>query len=120
MQVKVYRNLHKNCYSIQNRKSGLVVEHADNVTLLSVTFIVQPAGRERVIQTKKKNVHAFAVGDRLYSNKGGFYDDTFCKIFYNPYKYDYFHTEDGRRLIGCNMLVLTPHGMYGKGPQYAL
>lgn len=119
MQVKVYRNLHKDCYSIQNRWSGLVVEHADTVTLLGVNFIVQPAGRAKVIETHRKNVHAFAVGERLYSNKKGAYDNTFTKLHYNPYQHDFFFTTDDKEVIGCEMLVLTSTGMYGKGLKYS-
>lgn len=118
LQFKVYRNLHKECYSIQNKYSGLVVEHADTVTLLNVNFVVQPAGRQRVLDTKRKNVHAFAVGERLYSNKTGVYDASFTKIRYNPYQHDFFFSPDERRVIGCDMLVLTPTGMYGKGLKY--
>lgn len=116
MRVKVYRNLHKECYSIQAR--GLVVAHADNVTLMSVNFVVQPAGRQRVLDTKKKNVHAFAVGDRLFSNKDGVYDSSFTKIRYNPYMRDYFFIDGYRKVVGCEMLVLTPEGMFGKGLRF--
>lgn len=119
MQVKVYRNLHKECYSIQNKRSGLVVEHADTVTLLGAMFIVQPSGHAKVIETQRKNVHAFAIGDRLYSNKAGVYDNTFIRIYYNPYRHDYFFVTDHRKIIGCDMLVLNATGMYGKGLKYA-
>lgn len=114
MQVKVYRNLHKKCFSIQG-KYGLVVDHADTVSLMAVTFTVQKAGRQRVIDSKKKNVHAFAIGERLYSNKLGVYDNSFTKIYYNPYKYGFFHTEAGLEVSGCALLVLNSQGMFAKG-----
>jgi hypothetical protein len=62
-KVKVYRNLHKGCYSIQYK--GRVVAHADEVLIREPVFRVQPAGRKRVLRTKKKNVHAFVVGELI-------------------------------------------------------
>lgn len=119
LQFKVYKNLHKNCYSIQNKYSGLVVEHATTATLLNVSFVVQPAGRQRVLDTNRKNVHAFAVGERLFSNKTGAYDKTFTPIHYDPYEHDYFYTNDGRKVLGCAMLVLNSEGMFGKELKFA-
>ena len=82
--VKVYWNLHLDCYSVQ--QSGKVVAHADQVELRDVKFRVSQSGRQRVLRERKKNVHAFVVGhiddalDRYWS----------VKVIYNPYKYDSF------------------------------
>lgn len=64
MQVKVFRNLTKGCYSIQARgpKGFRTVAHADTVELADVTFKVSEAGRQRVLSTGKKQVHAFVCG----------------------------------------------------------
>ncbi len=59
-RVKVYRNLHKDTFSVQYR--GIVVLLADAVRLKNVKFLVQPAGNEKVNKEKKKNVHAFVTG----------------------------------------------------------
>ena len=71
LKVKVYRNLHKGCYSIQVK--GRVVAHADEILIREPVFRVQPAGRKRVLRTKKKNVHAFVVGElvNFVPTKGG-------------------------------------------------
>ena len=62
--VRVYRNLHKDCVSIQARINGrwLVVGHASEVELAGVRFQVSEAGRARVLSTGRKNVHAFVTG----------------------------------------------------------
>ena len=83
--VRVYWNLHRNLYSVQQR--GLVVGHAENIELRDVTFKVSEAGRQRVLKESRKNVHAFVTG-YLYEGKEERNYDT--SIVYNPYKYDSF------------------------------
>ena len=61
-KVRVYWNLHKKTWSIQDCKSGLVVDHKDKVVLEIAKFVVRKGGQDRVRKEGKKNVHAFAVG----------------------------------------------------------
>lgn len=58
--VQVYRNLHKNCWSI--RQQGKVKAHTPYVCLESVQLKVSEPGRQRVLREKRKNVHAYVVG----------------------------------------------------------
>jgi hypothetical protein len=61
--IEVYRNLRKRdgvWYSI--RQHGKVVGHAREVSLSSCEFVVNEAGRKRVLKTGRKNVHAFVRG----------------------------------------------------------
>ena len=63
MQVEIYRNLHKKCFSI--RHNGKVIDYLyddQELHLIDVKFRVQPAGRERVRRENKKNVHAYVKG----------------------------------------------------------
>lgn len=64
--VRVYWNINKNCWSIQHK--GKVVEHSDSILLKNVTFLVFETGRQRVLQEKRKNVHAFAEGEMIMIN----------------------------------------------------
>lgn len=60
----VYRNLMRRdgvWYSIMQR--GVVVGHAREILLADVRFVVREGGRQRVLETGRKNVHAFAVGE---------------------------------------------------------
>lgn len=90
--VRVYWNLHKKCYSIQDVATGKVVDHRIALTMADVRFVVRNGGKERVRREGRKNVHAFIVG-RVTLMKG-----TACitqgakKVTYNPYKHDSFVT----------------------------
>lgn len=81
--VDVYRNLHNGKWSIRSCATGLVVGHAEYVELRACLFIVNEAGRQRVIAEKKKNVHAVIRGSFEHSIA------MVCRIgevvTYNPY-----------------------------------
>jgi len=96
-QVRIYWNLHKKCWSVQDRKTGRVINHAETLTLLNAKFVVRKSGQEKVRREGKKNVHAFAVGTtvpekeqisqwvwRQYEDFGG------RLVTYNPYVNDTF------------------------------
>jgi len=94
MKVRVYRNLHRNCFSIQSyvpKRGWRVARHAEIIYLSNVEFRVSKTGRERVLKEKKKNVHAWVTGDE-------------CSVFkipkkrivrYNPYKNETFINDCG-------------------------
>jgi len=58
--VKVYRNLHKGCWSV--KQNGLVKAHSDEINLYDCEFLVNEKNRLKVIKEKRKNVHAFVRG----------------------------------------------------------
>jgi hypothetical protein len=58
--VKVYRNLHKGCWSV--KQNGLVKAHSDKINLYDCSFLVNEKNRLKVIKEKRKNVHAFVRG----------------------------------------------------------
>jgi hypothetical protein len=92
--VEVYRNLHKNCFSI--RKNGRVVDYRaddETLTLVDVKFAVQPAGHAKVIRERKKNVHAFIRGTVSFRSPVAYQE----LASYNPYKGDTFFTSFGGR-----------------------
>lgn len=64
--VWVYRNLMRTdgvWYSVMQR--SLVVAHATDVALVDCRFVVREGGRQRVVATGVKNVHAYVVGRLL-------------------------------------------------------
>ena len=97
--VQVYRNLTKQCYSVQ--QNGIVVAYTNSVMLEGVTFIVRPAGNKKVRDTGRKNVHAFV--------KGLIVEDSGIKLprlgYYNPYKYDSFIDLKSKRRLKTASLV---------------
>ena len=96
MSIEIYFNLHKKVFSIRNK--GKVVEHATAVTVTYPKFIVQPAGRAKVLRDKVKNVHAFVRTHSIWVTwPKDIKDDWYCeKVFekervkYNPYMADTF------------------------------
>jgi len=93
MKVYVYRNLHKDCWSVkalEGNNKGRVVYHAQTVTLSNCTFKVSKAGRERVLRDKRKNVHAGVAGELIRVNIPLSYMPQMTAVTYNPYKYESF------------------------------
>ncbi len=89
MNVRVYYNLNKHCWSIQ--QDGIVIQHKTSCLLKDVTFKVYETGRLRVIKEQRKNVHAYAVGE-LIEEEPLFLSYKECKeITYNPYKHGFFY-----------------------------
>jgi L-fucose mutarotase/ribose pyranase (RbsD/FucU family) len=88
-RVRVYRNLHNKLFSVQAKlnKTWKVIGHVENITLADATFKVSEAGRQRVINQKRKNVHAYVEG---VVTTVAFEIEFATKITYNPYKYNSF------------------------------
>ena len=84
-KVFVYKNLHKNCWSV--RQDGLVKAHAKCLYMWDCLFQVNQKGRERVIKEKQKNVHAGILG---YITNVPVRNVGLKPIGYNPYKYKTF------------------------------
>ena len=105
-RVKVYYNLNLECLSVIDAETNLLYCHAHRVELKDASFRVQEAGRQRVLREKRKNVHAYIVGN--FHDIGERHAACVCKgydncedccpesmpIFegatYNPYKYKTF------------------------------
>lgn len=111
-QVRVYRNLHKNTYSIQGRtpKGWRVIGHADSLYLTGVSFKVYEKGRQRVLATKRKNVHAFLIGT---ISKGEPWQILHMpRVRYNPYLQTSFELWDGTPIYSAKEAWLTLGGVY--------
>lgn len=90
-RVYVYRNLHKNLYSVRG-SNGRVIAHTDILALKDVKYCVGQKGREKVIKTKHKNVHAGLRGTFSLFDNNLFDCDLLSlpRVTYNPYKYNSF------------------------------
>lgn len=98
--VMVYKNLHNELWSIKDAKTGLVLGHTSELTLNDCSFVVSQRGRKRVLEEKRKYVHAYVVGhyhsDRAIDNEGG------IEVTYNPYKDSHFTTHISNRKAVVN------------------
>ena len=106
-KVRVYYNLHKHCYSVQDYATGKVIAHVPSIHLSDVSFVVRKAGRAKVLREKRKNVHAFVVG---------FWKKTACRkcktrVRYNPYISDSFFTDNGP-VTSSKSAALTDKGVF--------
>ena len=117
MLVDVYKNLHKKTWSIRDRKTGRVVAHQDNVHVLDAKFVVQPSGRERVLQERRKNVHAFVRGtlatyEEVIDRPEKFYLITPYLVRYNPYQVDhFFYGNPENRIDKADLAILDYEGV---------
>lgn len=121
MKVFCYFNLHRKCWSIKALEgidTGLVVAHAFRVNLKGATFKVSEAGRQRVIASKRKNVHAGVVG-QWDGNRDAAQPDRegeAVAVTYNPYKAPTFTRRDNEAPIHAAELVhLAARGAFAYG-----
>ena len=91
MNVEIYFNLHKRVFSVRHK--GRVIEHVKSAIVRRPKFVVQAAGRAKVLREKKKNVHAFVRGEwleRWFVPETDLNSNEYNTIKYNPYKADTF------------------------------
>jgi hypothetical protein len=89
MRVEVYYNLHKKTFSVRalsGPNKGRVVMHTNEIALKDAKFVVRESGRKKVLEEKRKNVHAFVRGDMV----DGISFDNAGTATYNPYRYSSF------------------------------
>ena len=93
MRVFVYRNLHKKCLSVKCLKTRLVIAYVDSISLKNCQFKVSEKLRQRVLNEKRKNVHAGVVGEWVKNAKAPKLKNC-SRIIYDPYKFDSFVEEN--------------------------
>lgn len=88
--VKVYRNLHKGCWSVLQTKNKRerVVAHLKQIQLKDCKFVVQPKGNQTVRERKRKHVHAYIKGYVIDRIPSGVHCGKF--VTYDPYKHTSF------------------------------
>ena len=110
IKVDVYRNLHKDVWSVRNRETGRVISHETMVHIKDASFVVQPAGRKKVITEKRKNVHAFVRGH--LSSRTSVHSQ-WRLVTYNPYKADHFCYKDtGDKVTSADEVLLDENGVW--------
>ena len=120
-QVAIYRNLQKNCLSIQSRERenyGKIIGYCKSIFLKRPKFVVREKGRLRVLKEGRKNVNAFIVGEcpslkqwswqDRYITMGG---NPTTKVFYNPYKYSTFVDKDGNPVHKARAVVVNANNI---------
>jgi hypothetical protein len=117
MKVAAYFNLHKHVFSLQSRSKdtyGRVIEHTDHVILKNPKFVVRQGGRQKVLEEKKKNVHAFVIGEVIQSLPEGRVVLSEQPVTYNPYRFSQFVTRGDERDIYEADYAILRLGVNGK------
>lgn len=111
-RYRVYRNLNKHCFSIQSRavnSSYKVVAHFETLFLYRCKFKVLESGRKRVINEKRKNVHAYVMPIAIESvDKDVVFNILELReIYYNPYHHSTFVYVDSGLEVSDVLCVLA-------------
>lgn len=107
-RVHVYRNLHRSAYSV--RLNRYVIRHCDDIVLQNAKFVVQPAGRARVLREKRKNVHAYISG--VVTNHVDIPSEA-ISVRYCPYDAETFvKTDDNEPVFSAKIVWLTSKGAF--------
>lgn len=108
MKVAIYFNLHKKCFSVKSLEGntkGKVICHSNYILLKNVTFKVSQAGRNRVLREKRKNVHAFVIGETTESientERYSLDSEHVSTVQYNPYVAGHFCDSNGKEVQSC-------------------
>lgn len=116
-RVYVYRNLHRDAWSLRVR--GRVVAHEECVVLLNAEFKVGEKSRKRAVREKRRNVHAFVVGKYDHADvhpnacRGG------IRVRYNPFKGPHFTDRRGRAVLRALLVAMLGDGrVYAFGPEF--
>lgn len=114
--VRVYRNLTRSCLSLQH--AGRVIGHVHAVLIVDARPVISEAGRQRVIATGRKQVHAYIEGRarRVSLHEAReihrAHRDTAQGISYNPTRGPGFEFRDRPGVIwgggGAVLLIATP------------
>lgn len=126
LKVFVYRNLNKKCWSIKAKGNhgvaDVVIAHADKVMLSNCEYRVSQAGRKRVLEQRRKNVHAGVQGNLLWylygdeSKYSGLFSsysppdacgsrEYTTEVTYDPYKYSTFIIAETKSKIETSLVA---------------
>lgn len=89
-RVRVYYNLHKQCLSVKDKRTGLVVAHKSEAHLSNVKYLVSARGLEKIRREKRKAVIAYVEGDYCVEGYGDLDTEQWSKVYFNPYVVDEF------------------------------
>lgn len=107
--VKVYRNLNRKGTVFSIQQGGLVVAHGVDFGLIAATMKVSEAGRQRVLNERRKNVHAFITG--LYMSNCRNTTDMH-KLNYNPYVSRGFLGKEDLEVNKAEVVCFTTSGVF--------
>lgn len=100
--VEVYWNVRSKVWSIRDRKTRKVVDRLAKLRLRNARFVVSEAGRQRVLRTGVKGVHAVVRGEWDESSYAPPLNTNYERVRYNPRRDTHFVTDDGAPVDTAN------------------
>lgn len=100
-RVEVYRNLHRDAFSIRDKKTKLVLGYSNHVRLEHATYIVSEARRQKVLEEKRKNVHAVVEGTfvETLEEVSIHMIEEYKQAYYNPYLTETFVDKESKEAL---------------------
>lgn len=118
MKYFVYYNLHKHVFSLKNNKTKKVEGRSRAVLMKDCVFKVSEKGRQRVLKTQQKNVHAGVLGEvvKTYIDMNDAPNIVdFVELTYNPYLFDSFVVKETQeRVQGAVEVLLLNKRIFAK------
>jgi hypothetical protein len=97
----------------QINKSWLVIGHVTDAVIKLPQFYVSEPGRQRVITSNQKNVHAYSSGILLDPSSVSISHSELREIYYCPYSQSYFTWKDSNeRLSSADFLVVIDNRVF--------
>lgn len=111
--VRVYRNLNNGKMSVQQKieKRWIVVGHVTDAIVHNVRFHVSEAGRQRVIEAGRKNVHAWGEGILVAQFNPRL--EASIPLGYDPYRNESFvHRLTQHKIVRCQHLIIRENQVW--------
>ena len=105
MLVEIYYNRTRKCWSV--RHNGRVIRHVLQIQLADCTMKVSEAARQRVVQTRRRGVHAWIIGTIAEDTLS---DACLEEITYSPFRGRTFRTLNGRPIAAADFVHFKQNG----------
>lgn len=98
--VKIYRYLNRKGYIFSIMQNNKVVAHTDFFVVKNPEFKINKSGKNRVLKTNERNVHAFIVG--YLGNDDDILNSFSWELRYSPFELNGFCIDIGDDLVEIN------------------
>ena len=86
-----------------------MIDAVHSILVEDAQFVVQPAGRAKVLKEQRKNVHSFVRGTRVNNRR----IKVGQQLNYNPYKMGAFYYKvNGRAIYEAELVVLADNQVW--------
>ena len=92
-------------------KTRRVIRRVTSLWIKDAVFKVSPAGRQRALRTRQRNVHAFVCGTVTTKPVG--FKGKGCRVTYSPFSHESFvDTVSGVPVLKSSFVEICPDGVW--------